>query len=374
MTVTEEKQTNIYATSSAEGHVDFVNAYDLEKEAQKIIPKGGFDYIAGGAGDSWTLNENIRAFNHKLIVPEALHEIESADQSTSVFGEQISTPIIMAPTGSQGLANTQAEPATAKGVAESDTIMTISSFANRPLSEIAAAGNGASQWFQFYMSPDEGITRQILDDAVENGVKAIVLTVDAITAGNREADRRNGFAFPLPMPIVKAYQSAEGQSTTSIADPFKRNLGPKDIEFIASHTKLPVIVKGIQSAKSARIALEAGADAIWVTNHGGRQLDGGPAAFDSLPYVAEEVDKRVPIIFDGGVRRGQHVFKAIVEGADLVAIGRPAIYGLALGGSQGVKEVFDYFKKELDMVMQLAGTKNIEEIKQTQLFNNVYRR
>lgn len=367
-----EKKTATYETSNAEGHVDFINAYDLEEAAKKVMPKGGYDYVAGGAGDLWTLEENIRAFNHKLIVPEALQEIESADQSTSIFGEEISTPIIMAPTASHGLANKRAEPATAKGVAESNTIMTVSSFANKPLSEIVAAANGAPHWFQFYMSPDEGITRQILEDAVENGAKAIVLTADAIIGGNREADRRNAFTFPLSMPIVQAYQSGVGQSTTSVADPFKRNLGPKDVELIASITNLPVIVKGIQSAKSARIAIESGAEAVWVTNHGGRQLDGGPASFDSLPYVAEEVNKQVPIIFDGGIRRGQHVFKAIAEGADLVAIGRPAIYGLALGGSQGVKEVFDYFKKELDMVMQLSGTSTVEEIKQTQLRNNVY--
>lgn len=364
--------TDKYKTSNAEQYLDFINVYDLEEEAKKVIPKGGFGYIAGGAGDAWTLAENIKAFNHKLIVPEVLQQIDSADQSTEVFGEKLSTPIIMAPTASHGLANEQAEPATAKGVAESDTIMTISSFANRPLAEISKAGGGRPQWFQFYMSPEEDITRQILDDAVNNGVKAIVLTADAIVGGNREDDIRNEFAFPLSMPIVKAYQTGIGQSSTSIADPFKRDLGPRDVEFIASHTKLPVIVKGIQSAKSARIAMEAGASAVWVTNHGGRQLDGGPAAFDSLPIVAEEVNKEVPIIFDGGVRRGQHVFKALTEGADLVALGRPAIYGLALGGSQGVKSVFDHFKKELDMVMQLAGTKTIDEVKRASLRPNYH--
>lgn len=362
--------TDKYKTSKAEQYVDFINVYDLEEEAKKVIPKGGFGYIAGGAGDSWTLEENIKAFNHKLIVPEVLQQIESADQTTEIFGENLSTPIIMAPTASHGLAHEQAEPATAKGVADSGTIMTISSFANRPLSEISEAGGDAPKWFQFYMSPEEDITRQILDDAVNNGVKAIVLTADAIVSGNREDDRRNQFVFPLSMPIVKAYQKGVGESSDSVGDPLKRNLSPEDVEFIASHTKLPVIVKGIQSAKSARIAIEAGASAVWVTNHGGRQLDGGPAAFDSLPIVAEEVNKEVPIIFDGGVRRGQHVFKALAEGADLVALGRPAVYGLALGGSQGVKAVFDHFKKELEMVMQLAGTKTITEVKQTSLRPN----
>ncbi len=250
--------------------------------------------------------------------------------------------------------------------------MTISSSANRTLSEITDAAPESPQWFQFYMSPDDGITQKILDEAVENEMKAVVLTADAIVSGNREADIRNKFTFPLERPIVKAYQSREGHSMANLSDPFKKDLGPKDIELIASHTGLPVIIKGIQSAESAHIAIESGADAVWVTNHGGRQLDGGPSAFDSLPYVAEEVNNRVPVIFDSGVRRGQHVFKALAEGADLVAIGRPAIYGLALGGAQGVKSVFDYFKKELEMVMYLAGTKNIEDIKSTTLRDNPY--
>jgi len=364
--------TDKYQASNFEQYLDFINVYDLEEEAKKAIPKGGFGHIASAAGDSWTLKENIKAFNHKLIVPEVLQEVDSVDQRTEIFGEKLSTPIIMAPTASHGLANNQAELATAKGVATSDTVMTISSFANRPLAEITRAGGGAPQWFQFYMSPQEDISRQILDDAVENGVKAIVLTTDAIVGGNREADARNKFTYPFSMPIVKPYMTGEGQSSSSIGSALKRDLGPKDVEFIASHTKLPVIVKGVQSPKSARIAIEAGASAVWVTNHGGRQLDGGPAAFDSLPIVAEEVNNEVPIIFDGGVRRGQHVFKALAEGADLVAIGRPAIYGLALGGSQGVKSVFDHFKKELDMVMHLAGTKTIEEVKEASLRANYY--
>lgn len=368
--MSKEMKKNTYQTSAAEGHVEFINAHDLAEKAKRIIPKGAYDYIAGGAGDLWTMKENENAFNHKLIVPQALQDIDSVDQTTSIFGEELSTPVILAPSASHGMANIQAESATAKGVAESETIMTVSSFANRTLNEIAEAADGAPQWFQFYQSPEDDITRRILENAVENNMKAVVLTVDAIVGGNREDDLRNKFVFPLPRPIIQEYQSELGQTSESVADPFKRNLGPKDIALISEITNLPVVVKGIQSAESARLAIDAGADAVWVTNHGGRQLDGGPAAFDSLPIVAEEVNKEVPIIFDSGVRRGQHVFKALAEGADLVAIARPAVYGLALGGSQGVKEVFDYFKKELDMVMHLAGTKTIEEVKATKLRSN----
>lgn len=361
-----------YKASDAEKKLSFVNVYDLEKEAATVIPEGGYGYISSGAGDMWTLDQNVKAFNHKTIVPRVLKNLEHPDQRTSIFGDEISTPIIMAPVASHGLANRAAEPATAKGVAESGTIFTVSSYANSPYEEISAAGKGSPQWFQFYMSKDDGINRDILDAAKANNAKAIVLTADATVGGNREIDKRNGFVFPLSMPIVQAYQKGIGQSMDAVYGSSKQMLSPNDVEFIASYSGLPVFVKGVQSSEDARISIESGAQGIWVTNHGGRQLDGGPAAFDSLQEVARGVDKRAPIIFDSGVRRGQHVFKALASGADIVAIGRPVIYGLALGGSQGVVSVFDYFKRELGMVMQLAGTKNVAEIKSTKLVSNPY--
>ncbi|MGO3732156.1 MAG: alpha-hydroxy-acid oxidizing protein [Vagococcus sp.] len=370
--MSDKEVKQAYITSSAEGHVDFVNAYDLEKDAEKVIPTGGYGYISSGAGDMWTIKENIDAFNHKLIVPGVLKNVEHPDQRTEIFGDTISTPIIMAPVAAHCLANTQGEVASAKGIAESGSILTISSYASKPFAEMAAAGNGAPQWFQLYMSKDDGINRDILDQAKANGSKAIVLTADATVGGNREIDKRNGFTFPVGMPIVEAYQSGVGQTMDAVYGSSKQKLSPKDIEFISSYSGLPVFVKGVQSGEDAHMSIESGAQGVWVTNHGGRQLDGGAAAFDSLQYVAEAVDKRVPIVFDSGVRRGQHVFKAIASGADLVAIGRPVIYGLALGGSVGVKQVFDYFKRELEMVMQLAGTQNIEEIKQAVLRDNLY--
>ena len=311
-----------YKASEAEKPLDIINVFDLELEAEKVIPKGGYGYISSGAGDLWTIKQNIESFNHKLIVPRVLKNIEHPDQRTAVFGSELATPIIMAPVAAHGLANVAAESATAKAVAESGSIMTISSYANKPFKEISEAGAGAPQWFQFYMSKDDGINRDILDEAKANGVKAIVLTADATVGGNREADKRNGFVFPLGMPIVQAYQSGVGQSMDSVYGSSKQVLSPKDVEFIASYSGLPVFVKGVQSAEDALISLASGAGGIWVTNHGGRQLDGGPAAFDSLQNVAEAVDRKVPVVFDSGVRRGQHVFKALASGADLVAIGR----------------------------------------------------
>lgn len=361
-----------YQTSKAEKPLEIINVYELEKEAENVIPAGGYGYISSGAGDLWTLNENIKAFNHKTIPPRVLADLENPDLSTSIFGENLASPIIMAPVASQGLANMAAEPATAKAVADFGSIMTISSYASKPFKEIAEASKGAPQWFQFYMSKDDGINRTILDEAKANGVKSIVLTADTTVGGNREMDKRNGFVSPLSMPIVQAYQIGKGQTMEAVYDSSRQALSLKDIEFIASYSGLPVFIKGVQLPEDARLSIEAGAKGIWVSNHGGRQLDGGPAAFDSLQRVAEAVDKRVPIVFDSGVRRGQHIFKALASGADLIAIGRPAIYGLALGGSQGVRSVFDYFQRELAMVMQLAGTKDIETVKNTKLIPNPY--
>ncbi|WP_438466676.1 L-lactate oxidase [Streptococcus pluranimalium] len=362
-----------FKTSKAEGTVDFVNVFDLEKMAQQVIPKGAFGYIASGAGDTFTLHENIRSFNHKLIVPHTLKGVENPDTSVTFDGDQLTSPIIMAPVAAHKLANEQGEVASAKGVGEFGTIYTTSSYSSTDLPEITQALNGSPQWFQFYFSKDDGINRHIMDRVKEQGAKAIVLTADATVGGNREVDKRNGFTFPCNMPIVQEYlPEGIGKSMDFVYKSAKQALSPKDVEFIAQYSGLPVYVKGPQSAEDAFRALDAGASGIWVTNHGGRQLDGGPASFDSLQEVAEAVDKRVPIIFDSGVRRGQHVFKALASGADLVALGRPVIYGLAMGGSIGTRQVFEKINDELKMVMQLAGTQTIEDVRHFKLRHNPY--
>lgn len=212
-----------------------------------------------------------------------------------------------------------------------------------------------------------------MDRVKAEGYKAIVLTADATVGGNREVDKRNGFVFPVGMPIVEEYlPEGAGKSMDFVYKSAKQRLSPRDVEFIAEYSGLPVYVKGPQCREDVERSLAAGASGIWVTNHGGRQIDGGPAAFDSLQEVAEAVDRRVPIVFDSGVRRGQHVFKALASGADLVAIGRPVIYGLALGGSVGVRQVFEHLNAELKTAMQLSGAQTIEDVKHFKLRHNPY--
>ncbi len=364
-------QNSEYQASNRDTQIVIYDIDDLEGEVAQIIPKGGLDYIRGGAGTERTMMRNITSFDNVDIVPRVLTGVVEPNITTTIFGTEIALPVIAAPAAAHGLAHVSAEAGTAHGVAAAGTIMSVSTYASSTLEEIARAGRGAPQWFQLYLSKDENFNRQIVKKAEDLGYKAIILTVDAPVGGNRIADLRNDFKFPLEMPNVeKKTMKTKGQGIGKMFAASKNDLSPYDIMWLKSVTKLPVIVKGIQHPDDAELAILAGADAIWVSNHGGRQLDGAPGAFEMLPEIAARINKRVPIIFDSGIRRGQHIFKAIASGADVVAIGRPVIYGLALGGWRGVVDVFEWLKKDLRRVMVLAGAYNIEDIKQTKLHPN----
>ncbi|GAA6325687.1 lactate oxidase [Fusobacterium ulcerans] len=360
-----------YFQSENEKEINIINFTMLEEEAKKIIPAGGYGYINGGAEDEWTLRMNTEAFNHKQIVPRSLTDVEKPDLTTTIYGEKISMPIFMTTVASHGLAHKDGEIATAKGTAAAGTIMGISTYSTKSLDEIMTASTGP-KWFQLYMSKDDKFNEYMIGKAVANGAKAVILTVDATLGGYREADLKNNFIFPLPMGNLESLGEGLGQSISEIFANAKQKIGIKDIEKIVAMIDLPVIVKGIESPEDALLAIGAGAKGIYVSNHGGRQLDGGPASFDVLESIAKAVNKKVPIIFDSGVRRGQHVFKALASGADLVGIGRPAIYGLAVGGSKGVTSVFKHFAKELKIVMQLAGCQTVEDIKKAKLLSIKY--
>ncbi|MNS92215.1 L-lactate dehydrogenase [cytochrome] [compost metagenome] len=229
------------------------------------------------------------------------------------------------------------------------------------LADIGKASKGP-KWFQLYYTKDQGVNRELIRQAKAMGATAIVFTVDLEWAGNREADRRNGFVFPSDLPFPNVPGAPKGATLAELFTVFKRNLTFEDLEFIARESGLPVVVKGIQSADNAREAIARGAAAIQVSNHGGRQLDTVPAAITSLPIVVEAVQGKVPVYLDGGIRRGVHVFKALAMGADAVAVGRPVLYGLALGGAAGVTSVLETLKTELRLAMKLAGTAKISDI------------
>ena len=357
-----------YNASTLDTQITIYDIDDLEKRAAMVIPQGGFDYIYGGADTEKTMRDNIACFDKVDIYPRVLTGVDMPDIATSILGIDISLPVIVAPAAAHGLAHVSAEAGTARGAAASGTIMSVSNYASSTLAEIASAGNGAPQWFQLYLSKDDEFNRQIVKQAEELGYRAIILTVDAPVGGNRIRDMRNGFKFPLAMPNVAQKSGlTQGQGIGKIFAAAQNRLTPYDVMRVKKMTNLPVIVKGIQHPDDAEIAIAAGADAIWVSNHGGRQLDGTFCAFDVLADIARRVNKRVPVIFDSGIRRGTHIFKALASGADVVAIGRPVIYGLALGGWRGVVSVFEYLKADLRRVMMLAGTQTISDIKNTKL-------
>lgn len=360
---------NGYEQSDREKHIKVVDLESLEAEAQKIIPTGAFGYISGGSEDEWTLRQNRKSFTHKQIYPRVLTDVEKPEISTNFMGIDLKTPIMMPPLAAQGLANSQSEKDTARAFAAAGGLMALSTYGSATIADFAKAGNGAPQFFQLYMSKNDDFNKSLLDEAKRNGMKAIILTADSTLGGYREADVINNFQFPIPMAnLEKLSQGAgKGQGIAAIYAAAAQKIGPDEIKKIADYTDLPVIVKGIQNPVDAELAIDAGAAAIYVSNHGGRQLNGGPGSFDVLPEIAAAVAKRVPIIFDSGIRHGSDVFKALATGADLVAIGRPFVYALALGGQLGVEDALAEINREFQIVMQLAGTQTIEDVKNTKL-------
>ncbi|WP_445373837.1 lactate oxidase [Photorhabdus tasmaniensis] len=355
------KLQGAYKTGSVEKTLDIISLYDLEDEARKLIPAPQFGYISSGSGDEWTLRENTRAFDDYQIIPRYLAGIKEPDTTTELLGSKVDIPIFIPPMAAHGLAHISAEVGTARGAAAAGTLFTAQTLSNSSLEDIAKVSNGP-KWFQIYFTKDMGINRELIRRAKAMGATAIVFTVDLEWSGNREADRRNKFTYPSSLLFPNIPGAPVGATLSEITALFKRDLGFKDLEFLAKESGLPIIVKGIQSAENAKECVNHGAAAIQVSNHGGRQLDTVPAAIKSLPGIVEAVGRHIPVYLDGGIRRGIHVFKALALGAKAVAIGRPILYGLALGGAPGVTSVLNLLKDELKLSMKLAGCAAIKDI------------
>ncbi|WP_094542538.1 lactate oxidase [Brucella grignonensis] len=369
-----------YKASTAEGPIKIVNLNDLEAQVQNNMEKGAFGYIRGGAENEQNLRSNTSAFDKKYIMPRVMQGIElsNIDLSTSFLGLKLKTPVIQAPMAAQGLAHQDGEIATAKGMAKAGSIFSLSTYGNKTIEEVAEVSGDNPFFFQLYMSKNNAFNEFTLKRAKDSGAKAIILTVDSPVGGYREDDIKNSFQFPLGFANLELFakqkddgsKTGKGAGISEIYAQAKQAFTPTDIKYVKDLTNLPVIVKGIQSPDDADTVIKAGADAIWVSNHGGRQLDSGPASFEVLPSIAKVVNKRVPIVFDSGVRRGSHVFKALASGADIVAVGRPILYGLNLGGAEGVNSVVQQLNKELTINMMLGGAQNIEAVKKTRLYTD----
>jgi len=344
---------------------DLLNVFDYERRAAELLPAGPLGYFAAGAGDEWTLRENVSAYRRWTLRPRLLRDVEHVTTARTVLGHELAAPIIVAPMAYQRHAHPDGEVATARAAAAFGTIMTMSTMATSSPAEVAAAAPDAPRWFQLYVFRDEGVTRSIVDQAVEAGFRAIVLTIDAPYFGRRERDMRTGWLIPEE-PAVPALESALGSMrSTSVTEHFKLispSISWRDVERLAGETSLPVLVKGVHTAEDAALAVEHGAAGIVVSNHGGRQLDGVAASVDVLPEVVEAVGDRVEVLVDGGIRRGVDVMVALALGARAVLVGRPVLWGLAVDGADGAQRVLELLRDELQLALGLCGCRCPDEV------------
>jgi isopentenyl diphosphate isomerase/L-lactate dehydrogenase-like FMN-dependent dehydrogenase len=325
----------------------FVTLDDFEPEARAVLAPDVYDYFAGGAGEEWTMAENRRAFDRWVLRPRVLRGAAMPDPSVTVLGASLSFPVLVAPWAFQGLAHADGEVGTARAAAAEGSLMVVSSTAEAQLSEIAAASAGP-KWWQLYVFTDRGRTRDMLQRAAANGYSAVMWTVDTPVLGVRHRDTRSGFELPV------------GVHGDLVIDP---SLTWDDLAWIREASGgLPVLVKGVLTAEDAREAVAQGVDGVVVSNHGGRQLDGSPATLDALPEVVAAVRGAVPVLVDGGVRRGSDVVKALALGASAVMIGRPAVWALAAGGSDGVALALRMLRNEVGNAMSIAGCRTVADI------------
>lgn len=321
---------------------------DYERLARERLAKEVYDFVAGGGGSEWTLRENVRAFDRWAIRPRVLRGVTEADTTTEVLGARVSMPVMIAPWGYQGLVHPDAEPATARAAARMGTLMVVPTPAEAKLEAIADAAPDAPKWWQLYVFEERAFTEAMLHRVASAGYRAVVFTVDLPVLGTRHRDRRNALAMP--------------DTVRPSRDVYDARLTWDDLGWIREHARLPVLVKGILTAEDAYLAVEARAEGIVVSNHGGRQLDGVLASIEALPEVVDAVAGRVPVLLDGGIRRGTDVFKAAAVGAAAVLIGRPAAWGLAVDGEDGVCRVLEMLRDELATAMVLAGCRGIADI------------
>ena len=358
-----------FPQSDRDEKISMINVDELEERAKKVMPEGAYYYIASGAENEWTWRANTSAFNHYQIVPRALTDMDDPQTDTEFIGMKLKTPIMISPIACHGIAHKDAEVATQKGAAAAGALFSSSTYANKSVEDIAAAAPEAPRFFQLYLSKDWDFNKMVFDAIKKAGYKGIFLTVDALVSGYREANLRTHFTYPVPLDFFTRYLGGkgEGQSVAQMYASSAQKIGPEDVARIKKESGLPIFVKGVMCAEDAYKAIGAGADGIYVTNHGGREVDGAPATIDVLPEIAKAVNHRVPIVFDSGVRRGSHVFKALALGADIVGIGRPYLYGLALGGPKGVESVINQLNTELKIDMQLTGCKTIDDVKRAKI-------
>jgi len=358
------------STEPRAGLAEALNLHDLERLALERLAPLVRDYYASGADDEVTLRDNRAAFDRLKLHYRVMVDVGTRDLTTQVLGHTVALPVLLAPTAFQRLAHPEGEVATARAAGAAGTIMILSTLSTTPVEEVVAASRGPV-WFQLYVYRDRGATEALVRRVEAAGCAALVLTVDAPVLGQRERDVRNRFALPPGLSVENMLSHgmggvAPGGSDSGLAAYFASLLDPaltwKDLEWLRSITRLPVLVKGVVRPDDAVRAVEHGAAGVVVSNHGGRQLDTAPATIDVLPSVVDAVAGRAEVLVDGGVRRGTDVVKAVALGARAVLIGRSALWGLTVAGQDGVAAVLAILRAELHRALALCGCPQIRAL------------
>lgn len=367
------------------------NISDLRKRAKRKLPAPMFHYIDGGADDEWSMRRNTEAFDDYELLPNYLRDVDTIDLTTKVLGTELQLPFFLSPTGMSRLFHHEKELGACRAADAFGTLYGLSTMATTSLEDVAAATSGPKM-FQIYILKDRELTREFVQRCKNSGYQALCLTVDTPLAGNRERDLYNGMTMPpritprnffsygtsfewlynlsrdsdFRLANVAHRVDALGKGAMALIDyvnsQFDRTVTWEDAAWLAEQWDGPFVIKGIQSPADAQRAVDIGASALMVSNHGGRQLEGAPAPVDCIAPIRDVIGDQLELIVDGGIRRGIHIIKALAQGADACSIGRPYLYGLASGGQRGVERALTLLKTELERSMALLGVNSVAEL------------
>jgi 4-hydroxymandelate oxidase len=345
---------------------------DLELAASTKLPENVWAFVQGGAGEETTLRANRDAFHRRTLVPRVLVGVETLDITARILGEQVHAPFFVAPTAYQGLVHPDAEAGTARAARDAGLLAVFSTLSTCSLESIAAAAPEGLRWFQLYLQPEFDQSQRLVERAEKAGYRAIMLTVDMPVLANRDRQIRGRVAVDAPPPVGNGAEILAPSRAPVVQGNhyvLRRETSAtwEIVDRLRGITRLPIVVKGILSREDARLAADHGARAIVVSNHGGRQLDGAPAALDVLPEMVEEVGSKVEVYFDSGIRRGSDILMALALGAKAVGVGRPVLWALATGGEAGVARLFSLLKLDLATVMAVTGRTEVSAINRSLL-------
>lgn len=357
---------------------EFNTVADYELKAKSLLESSVKGFYESGAGDEQTLRLNKEAFQKLRIRPRVLRDVSKVITETSVFGQTVKIPFGIAPSGMQKVAHPDGESGNARAVGTFGGVYIMSTVATTSIEELARNAPNTRKWFQLYPYAAEGMSESLIKRAENAGFEALVITVDVPVLGLRRTDAKNKFILPSTLKLANFVQKQDNglevmKGLNNIAANLNAGFNWDDVRKIVQFTKLPVIIKGILTAEDAILAKSYGCKGVIVSNHGGRQLDGIPAAIEALPEVVEAVGNDMDVMLDGGISQGTDVFKALALGAKLVFIGRASLWGLTVNGQKGVEDVFRIIKHELEVTMALAGCASIEDINKNFVrWENIY--